>query len=139
MLQETYVYYHKSGKKRFSLETIAAKLDTELLTLKGIHGIRWAASLQDAIKALLTDIAAIAADLELSVKLDAGIDLGLLSPSSSFLRKSYTRTTPFTIMRMGARHVGTLWCSLSASMGRMQHSTSSAPNFRWKHYRHQQE
>lgn len=38
--QEVYVYYHRSGKKRFNLEKIANKLNVGLLTLKGIHGIR---------------------------------------------------------------------------------------------------
>ena len=92
VLQEVYVYYHKSGKKRFTLEQIAAELDTELLTLKGIHGIRWAASLEQAIKALLESLPAIAADLESTAKSEAGIELGLLSPSEVFLRKTFWHT-----------------------------------------------
>ena len=83
--------YH-SGKKRFSLEEIANELNSGLLTLKGIHGIRWAASLEKSIIALLTDLQVISADLELTAKSAVGVELSLLSPSESFLRKSYFQT-----------------------------------------------
>ena len=80
--------YH-SGKKRFNLEKIANKLNVGLLTLKGIHGIRWAASLENSIIALLTGLQSISEDLAVTAKSAVGVELSLLSPSESFLRKSY--------------------------------------------------
>ena len=91
-LQEVYTHYNKSGKKRFTLEQIAVELDAELLQLKGIHGIRWAASLEASVKALVTDVEVITADLETSAKTEHGITLSLLSASDSFLGKTWRQT-----------------------------------------------
>lgn len=53
-MQEVYVHYHASGKKRFSLEAAANEIGTKLLKFATTHGIRWAAAQQNTIKAMST-------------------------------------------------------------------------------------
>jgi len=55
-VQEVYSYYHLSGKKRFSLASIAQELGDSLKKITGTHGIRWAASQARTITALLQDL-----------------------------------------------------------------------------------
>lgn len=44
IMQEMYVFFAGSGKKRFSLEVVANEFDATLLTMGSRHGIRWAAA-----------------------------------------------------------------------------------------------
>eukprot|EP00966_Prymnesium_polylepis_P083793 1940396-Prymnesium_polylepis.1 len=81
IMLEVYVYYNGSDRERARC--------THLLKIKGTHGIRWASSLESAVKALVTDVQIIAADLELTAKSELGIELTVLSPSDSFLRKTF--------------------------------------------------
>lgn len=89
IVQEVYLYYSQSGKKRFGLENAADQLGEKLLKLTGTHGIRWAASQALSVKVLVTDLPAVVADLEYVVKKDAGCHFTMLTPSNSFLRKSF--------------------------------------------------
>ena len=91
ILQEVYVYYHASGKKRFSLEEMANQLGTSLLKLSTTHGIRWAASQHGTIKALSTDVPAIVVDFEVTVKKELNMDYTLITASNLFLRKTFTQ------------------------------------------------
>ena len=91
ILQQVYVHYHLSGKKRFSLEEMANELGTSLLKLSTTHGIRWAASQHGTIKALSTDVPAIVVDLEVTVKKELNMDYTLITASNLFLRKTFTQ------------------------------------------------
>lgn len=91
-LQEVYVMYNGSGKKRFGLEEIANKLDASLLKINSTHGIRWAASQALNVKALLKDLSTIVADLEVAVKSEKGLTITLLTPSENFLNKRFTQS-----------------------------------------------
>ena len=90
-MQEAYVYYHRSGKKRDSLEKIAEVLKEDLLKLTGTHGIRWAAAQFRTIHALLVDLPVIVADLERTVKSELGMQFSLLTPSENFIGKTFSQ------------------------------------------------
>ena len=90
-VQEVYVYYKLSGKKAFALAEVAEQLGLDMLTLKGSHGIRWAAADERAVKALLTDLAVIVADLEHTVKRDLGMLFDVLTASENFLKKKFSQ------------------------------------------------
>ena len=89
VVQLAYTYYHRSGKKRSGLEEVAKVIDEHLLKIAGVHGIRWVASQAQTIRALLTDLPSIAADLEVTAKSELGISYTLLTPSNSFLGKTF--------------------------------------------------
>jgi hypothetical protein len=89
LLQEVYLEYHRSGKKRHGLEAVAKGLEEDLLKIGGTHGIRWAASQARSIRAIMTDLPSIVADLEVTVKSELGINFSLLTPSNSFLGKTF--------------------------------------------------
>ena len=91
-VQEVYVEYAHSGKKRFGLEEIAVELGEHLLKLTGSHGIRWAAAQANTTKALLQDLPSVVADLEYRAKTALGLHYTQLTPSSSFLRKTFFDT-----------------------------------------------
>ena len=97
-VQETYVEYASSGKKRFSLEEVANELRQTLLKMGTTHGIRWAASQARTIKGLTTSLPSIVVDLEYRVKTQLGMHFTQLTPSNSFLRKTFTQkfTAPST-------------------------------------------
>jgi hypothetical protein len=88
-VQEVYLYYHLSGKKRHGLEVVAKELEEDLLKIGGTHGIRWAASQARSIKALMTDLPSIAVDLEVTVKAALGMNFSLLTPSNNFIGKTF--------------------------------------------------
>ena len=88
-VQAVYVHYAGSGKKRFGLEAVAEQLDAQLLKLQTTHGIRWAASQAKTIKALLTDLPAVVVDLEKTVKDELGLEFNQLTPSLSFVNKTF--------------------------------------------------
>ena len=89
IVQEVYVYYNASGKKRFGLEVVANELHDKLLKIKGTHGIRWAASQAATLTALLADLPSLVVDLEQIAKATVGCEYTLLTPSDSFLGKSF--------------------------------------------------
>ena len=89
-VQEVYKHYSFSGKKRFSLEAVATELGDKLLKIGGVHGIRWAASLARTLKSLMTDLPAVVVDLERTVKNDLGLEYTQLTPSSAFVKKTFT-------------------------------------------------
>ena len=89
IIQAVYVEYAQSGKKRFSLEEVASMLGDLLLKLGSSHGIRWAAAQANTIRALMTDLPTIAADLEYRVKTALGMEYTLLTPSNNFINKSF--------------------------------------------------
>jgi hypothetical protein len=89
IMQEVYLFYHLSGKKRHALEEVAKELSESLLKIGGTHGIRWAASQARSIRALLTDLPSIVVDLEVTVKTALGMNFTALTPSNSFLKKSF--------------------------------------------------
>ncbi|KOO33057.1 zinc finger protein 862 [Chrysochromulina tobinii] len=89
IVQEVYVYYNASGKKRFGLEAVANELKDKLLKIKGTHGIRWAASQAATLTALLADLPSVVVDLEQTAKATVGCQYTLLTPSNSFLGKSF--------------------------------------------------
>ena len=72
IVQEVYVYYNASGKKRFGLEAVANELKDKLLKIKGTHGIRWAASQAATLTALLADLPSVVVDLEQTAKATVG-------------------------------------------------------------------
>ena len=76
-LQEVYTYYHRSGKKREGLQSIAAILQEDLLKISGTHGIRWAAAQARTIVAVLTDLNTIVVDLEKTVKSELGMEYSI--------------------------------------------------------------
>jgi hypothetical protein len=84
-----YIHYHRSGKKRHGLEVIANTLGESLLKIGGTHGIRWAASQARTIKAVMTDLPTVVADLELTAKDELGVLFSLLTPSNNFIGKSF--------------------------------------------------
>eukprot|EP00966_Prymnesium_polylepis_P321857 7378144-Prymnesium_polylepis.1 len=88
-LQDVYLHYHLSGKKRHSLEVIADELGEKLLKVQGTHGIRWAAAQARTIKAFLVDLATIQADLEQTAKAAIGVEYSLLTPSNNFIGKFF--------------------------------------------------
>ena len=91
-MQELYCVYNGSGKKRFSLEEIANELDAVLLKLSSSHGIRWAAAQAKTIRAVLADLAVVAADLEVMVKSEKGAAFTLLTPSENFINKKFKQS-----------------------------------------------
>ena len=91
-VQETYVEYAKSGKKRFGLDEVAREIGEQLLKLTSSHGIRWAAAQANTIKALLQDLPSIVVDLEYRAKTELGLHYTQLTPSNSFCRKTFIDT-----------------------------------------------
>ena len=89
IVQEVYLYYNASGKKRFGLEAVANELHDKLLKIKGTHGIRWAASQAATLTALLADLPSVVVDLEQTAKATVGCEYTLLTPSNSFVGKSF--------------------------------------------------
>ena len=88
-IQELFVFYNGSGKKRFSLEEVASALDSKLLKMHSVHGIRWAASSLKTIRAVATDLHVVVVDLECNAKSNLGIDLTSLSSNHLFLAKRF--------------------------------------------------
>ena len=89
IVQEVYIYYSGSGKKRFGLEEVANSLSDKLLKIKGTHGIRWAAAQARTLVALMADLPSVVVDLEEKAKASVGCQFTLLTPSNSFLGKSF--------------------------------------------------
>ena len=100
-MQEVYVHYHASGKKRFSLEAVANEIGTSLLKFATTHGIRWAAAQQNTIKAMSTDVPAVVVDLEVTVKRELNMNYTQLTASNLFLKKTFTQE--FAPTTAGAR------------------------------------
>lgn len=91
-VQEMYVEFTVSGKKKFGLSQIAQELDVQLLKINSTHGIRWAASTRNNLEALIRDLPVVAVDLEVRSKRDIGIDVSLLSPCESLVGKTFWQT-----------------------------------------------
>ena len=89
IVQEVFVYYSGSGKKRFGLEEVANALDDKLLKIKGTHGIRWAAAQARTLVALMADLPSVVVDLEATAKASVGCEFSLLTPSNSFIDKTF--------------------------------------------------
>ena len=88
-MQEVFVEYAQSGKKRFGLEEVASEIGEQLLKLTGSHGIRWAAAQANTTKAMLMDLPSIVVDLEYRAKTALGMHYTQLTPSNSFLKKTF--------------------------------------------------
>eukprot|EP00966_Prymnesium_polylepis_P330579 7386210-Prymnesium_polylepis.1 len=89
LIQQLFVYYSGSGKKRFSVEEIANLYGFVLRKLQTTQGIRWAAAQANAVKAIIVDLPAIVLDLESSVKADLGIEFSVTTPSDKFIGKKF--------------------------------------------------
>ena len=61
----------------------------KLLKIKGTHGIRWAASQAATLTALMADLPSVVVDLEQTAKATVGCEYTLLTPSNSFVGKSF--------------------------------------------------
>jgi hypothetical protein len=96
-VQDVYNFYHASGKKQFGLEEIAKDLGLHLYKLGTTHGIRWAASQERCIRALLADLEAIALDLENVAKLDCKVDVSTFTAANQ-VRKSRVQTLVILII-----------------------------------------
>eukprot|EP00966_Prymnesium_polylepis_P297779 6880248-Prymnesium_polylepis.1 len=88
-LQDVYVHYNQSGKKRHGLEEIAAELGEKLLRVQGTYGIRWAAAQARTIKAFVVDLPTIQVDLEETAKAALGVECTLLTPSNNLIDKFF--------------------------------------------------
>ena len=119
-VQEVYVYYNGSGKKRFGLEIVANELDASLLKLKGSHGIRWAAAQARTLEALMKDLHVIVLDLEVTAKGQSGLTLTQLTPSTlssarpslkALIQANGSRRQSETLRRvvMALRQTTSLW------------------------------
>ena len=89
--QQLYVEYAQSGKKRFSLQEAAKETGITLLKISTTHGIRWASSQRVTVKAMVTDLPAVVVDLECTVKAALGLEYTQITPSNSFINKSFTQ------------------------------------------------
>ena len=124
IVQEVYVHYNGSGKKRHGLEVVASHLSEEILKIRTTHGIRWAASQEATIKALTQDLPSIVVDLEVTVKSELGLNYTQLTPSNSFLGKSYMATFA---ARDGATARQSRWKAMVKSFQVSHHPASTLP------------
>jgi hypothetical protein len=76
--------YNASMKQNAALNMMAAALDTEIVKLVGLHGVRWLASQTRAVRALVRNYTVVVAALESIALTKVGLLLLTSSPSEIF-------------------------------------------------------